>query len=60
MLYWQITEYTSSESVNEVFEAAARLAPMVLVIEDIDSMPQEVRSFFLNTLDGATSKEGSS
>lgn len=58
VVYWQITEYTSSESVNEVFEAAARLAPMVLVIEDIDSMPQEVRSFFLNTLDGATSKEG--
>ncbi|UQZ35270.1 ATPase [Paenibacillus sp. PK3_47] len=58
VIYWQITEYTSSESVNEVFEAASRLAPMVLVIEDIDSMPQEVRSFFLNTLDGATSKEG--
>ncbi|GGF82205.1 putative ATPase YjoB [Paenibacillus albidus] len=58
VVYWQITEYTSSESVGEVFEAASRLAPMVLVIEDIDSMPQEVRSFFLNTLDGATSKEG--
>ncbi|WP_157059980.1 ATP-binding protein [Saccharibacillus kuerlensis] len=56
--YWQITEYTSSVSVQEVFETAARLAPMVLVIEDIDSMPQSVRSFFLNTLDGATSKEG--
>ncbi|OWA34735.1 ATPase [Saccharibacillus sp. O16] len=56
--YWQITEYTSSGSVQEVFETAARLAPMVLVIEDIDSMPQGVRSFFLNILDGATSKEG--
>ncbi|RXZ82979.1 ATP-binding protein [Paenibacillaceae bacterium] len=56
--YWQITEFTSSESIDEVFEAANRLAPMVLVIEDIDSMPQDARSFFLNTLDGATSKEG--
>ncbi|MEN1987783.1 MULTISPECIES: AAA family ATPase [Paenibacillus] len=56
--YWQITEYTTSESVREVFDAAKRLAPMVLIIEDIDSMPAEVRSFFLNTLDGATSKEG--
>ncbi len=56
--YWQITEYTNSESISEVFDAAARLTPMVLVIEDIDSMPQEVRSVFLNTLDGATSKEG--
>jgi len=56
--YWQITEYTNSESIEEVFEAAGRMAPMVLVIEDIDSMPAESRSFFLNTLDGATSKEG--
>ena len=56
--YWQITEFTSSDSIEEVFTAARRLAPMVLVIEDIDSMPDGVRSFFLNTLDGATSKEG--
>lgn len=56
--YWQITEYTNSESIQEVFSAAARMAPMVLVIEDIDSMPASCRSFFLNTLDGATSKEG--
>lgn len=56
--YWQITEYTNSESIQEVFSAAARMAPMVLVIEDIDSMPESCRSYFLNTLDGATSKEG--
>jgi len=34
------------------------MEPMVLVIEDIDSMPESSRSVFLNTLDGATSKEG--
>lgn len=56
--YWQITEYTSSGSIKEVFDTAAQMAPMVLVIEDIDSMPDSCRSFFLNTLDGATSKEG--
>ena len=56
--YWQITEFTSSYSINEVFSTVAKMAPMVLVIEDIDSMPEEVRSVFLNTLDGATSKEG--
>ncbi|MFC5471386.1 AAA family ATPase [Cohnella suwonensis] len=56
--YWQITEYTSSESIQEVFAAATRLAPTVLVIEDIDSMPESCRSYFLNTLDGATSKDG--
>lgn len=56
--YWQITEFTSSETIDEVFQAARRLAPLILVIEDIDSMPDHVRSFFLNTLDGAASKEG--
>jgi len=56
--YWQITEHTSSGSIKEVFETAAQMAPMVLVIEDIDSMPANCRSYFLNTLDGATSKEG--
>ncbi|WP_134702699.1 ATP-binding protein [Ammoniphilus sp. YIM 78166] len=56
--YWQITEYTNSYSIKEVFETSLRMSPMVLVIEDIDSMPEGVRSVFLNTLDGATSKEG--
>ncbi|MCU6708640.1 ATP-binding protein [Paenibacillus sp. J5C_2022] len=56
--YWQITEYTSSDSIKEVFAAAMKMAPMVLVIEDIDSMPESCRSYFLNTLDGASSKEG--
>lgn len=56
--YWQITEHTSSGSIKEVFETASQMAPMVLVIEDIDSMPASCRSYFLNTLDGATSKEG--
>ncbi|CAH1215887.1 putative ATPase YjoB [Paenibacillus plantiphilus] len=56
--YWQITEYTTSGSIQRVFEAASQMAPMVLVIEDIDSMPASCRSYFLNTLDGATSKEG--
>ncbi|MEK3889103.1 ATP-binding protein [Bacillus sp. FSL K6-3431] len=56
--YWQITEYTTSYSIKEVFSIVAKMAPMVLVIEDIDSMPESSRSVFLNALDGATSKEG--
>ncbi|MFE5321295.1 AAA family ATPase [Paenibacillus sp. NPDC056579] len=56
--YWQITEHTCSYTIQEAFEAAVKMSPMVLVIEDIDSMPEQARSFFLNTLDGATSKEG--
>ncbi|MBM7649279.1 AAA+ superfamily predicted ATPase [Bacillus ectoiniformans] len=58
VVYWQITEYTTSYSIKEVFTTVTKLAPMILVIEDIDSMPEESRSVFLNTLDGAASKEG--
>lgn len=58
IVYWQITEYTTSYSIQEVFTSVSKMAPMILVIEDIDSMPFESRSVFLNTLDGATSKEG--
>ncbi|WP_245844184.1 ATP-binding protein [Oceanobacillus rekensis] len=58
VVYWQITEYTSSYSIKEVFATLTKMAPMILIIEDIDSMPEEARSVFLNTLDGATSKEG--
>lgn len=58
VIYWQITEYTSSHSISEVFEIAAGMIPLVLVIEDIDSMPDNVRSIFLNTLDGALLQEG--
>jgi SpoVK/Ycf46/Vps4 family AAA+-type ATPase len=56
--YWQITEFTSSYTIKEVFKSVLKLTPLVLVIEDIDSMPSSVRSVFLNVLDGATSKEG--
>lgn len=58
VVYWQITEYTTSYSIKEVFSNVTKMAPMILIIEDIDSMPEEARSVFLNTLDGATSKEG--
>ena len=58
VVYWQITEYTSSYSIDEVFTLTNKLAPVILIIEDIDSMPSETRSVFLNALDGATSKEG--
>lgn len=58
VVYWQITEYTSSYSISEVFQTVKRFAPVILIIEDIDSMPHEARSVFLNALDGATSKDG--
>lgn len=58
VVYWQITEFTGSHSIQEVFGIVTRLAPAILVIEDIDSMPEYTRSVFLNTLDGTQSREG--
>ncbi|WP_075618067.1 ATP-binding protein [Paenisporosarcina indica] len=58
VVYWQITEFTGSHSIQEVFGIVTRLAPAILVIEDIDSMPDYTRSVFLNTLDGTQSREG--
>lgn len=58
VVYWQITEYTNSATIQEVFSIVARLAPAILVIEDIDSMPDYTRSVFLNTLDGTQAREG--
>jgi len=58
VIYWQITEHTGSYSVEEVFNTVARMAPAILVIEDIDSMPEHTRSSFLNTLDGARVRDG--
>lgn len=58
VVYWQITEFTDSGTIQEVFSSVLKMAPAILVIEDLDSMPGDVRSFFLNTLDGVTSQEG--
>lgn len=58
VIYWQITEFTGSHSVQEVFSTAERLAPAILVIEDIDSMPEHMRSTFLNVLDGVHVRDG--
>lgn len=58
VIYWQVNEYTNSESINEVFSRAENLSPVVLVIEDLDSLPDPCRSTFLNKLDGATEANG--
>lgn len=58
VVYWQVNEFTNSSSMRQVFDAVSSIAPAVLVIEDLDSLPSSTRSTFLNTLDGATTKEG--
>ncbi len=43
----------------EVFNKARQLSPCVLVLEDLDSLVDDVnRSFFLNQLDGLEKNDG--
>ncbi|TFK32461.1 P-loop containing nucleoside triphosphate hydrolase protein [Crucibulum laeve] len=45
--------------VRSIFDHARKHAPCVLVLEDLDAMvTSEVRSFFLNELDGLAQNEG--
>jgi AAA+ superfamily predicted ATPase len=49
---------TEAENIAEVFERA-RMAPCVVVLEDLDSMiDNKSRAFFLNELDGFQSNNG--
>jgi len=46
-------------SLNQIFRLARREAPCYLVFEDLDSMvTPNVRSFFLNQVDGLSSNDG--
>ena len=46
-------------SINRIFQHARRNAPCYLVFEDLDSIvTDEVRSFFLNAVDGIAQNEG--
>ena len=58
VIYWQVTENTTSDSISTVFDHVGDKAPAILVIEDIDSLPISSRSMFLNTLDGSVVREG--
>ncbi|KAI0031146.1 P-loop containing nucleoside triphosphate hydrolase protein, partial [Vararia minispora EC-137] len=53
------TVFGPEAGVRSIFSHARRQAPCILVIEDLDSMlTSNVRSFFLNELDGFASNEG--
>jgi transitional endoplasmic reticulum ATPase len=46
-------------SIRKIFKQARKLAPCVLVFEDLDSMvTDETRSYFLNEVDGMDSNDG--
>ncbi|KAF2430501.1 proteasome-activating nucleotidase [Tothia fuscella] len=45
--------------VRDIFEHARKMAPCLLVFEDLDSLiTKEVRSYFLNEVDGLESNDG--
>jgi transitional endoplasmic reticulum ATPase len=46
-------------SVKDIFDHARKMAPCLLVFEDLDSLiVKEVRSYFLNEVDGLESNDG--
>lgn len=50
---------TLQENIHRVFQRARKVAPCVLVLEDLDSMLNDkCRSFFLNELDGFANNDG--
>jgi len=51
--------YTLQHSIRSIFEKARESAPCLLVFEDLDSLvTDEVRSYFLNEVDGLESNDG--
>jgi SpoVK/Ycf46/Vps4 family AAA+-type ATPase len=57
--YWQMNEYVTSEGVDQAFAYFEdEEDPVILVIEDIDSIPDKTRSTFLNAIDGASTLNG--
>jgi hypothetical protein len=59
-VYWQINSTTTPADMRSAFRVARRLAPSLLILEDIDSIAESglSRSEFLNELDGLTASEG--
>ena len=46
-------------SIRKIFKKARKMAPCLLIFEDLDTMiTQETRSFFLNEVDGLESNDG--
>lgn len=51
--------YGPQQSVRQIFTKARRSAPCLLLFEDVDSLvKEEVRSYFLNEIDGLENNDG--
>ena len=54
-----LREHNEKESIESIFNRARKLAPCILVFEDLDSLINDGnRSIFLNEMDGFASNEG--
>ena len=58
VVYYQVSEYTNSRNITNAFDEVVERAPAVLVIEDLDSIPANAKSTFLNLMDGVATQEG--
>jgi energy-coupling factor transporter ATP-binding protein EcfA2 len=59
VVYWQVNEFVTSDSIRDIFSKLTEYDENVmLIIEDIDSLPERTRSTFLNILDGASLNKG--
>ena len=52
-------EYGTIYAIRQIFRKARKMAPCLLIFEDLDSMiTEDTRSFFLNEVDGLESNNG--
>ncbi|MEO2202180.1 AAA family ATPase [Paenibacillus pabuli] len=58
VIYWMVSGNTRSDNIQILFDFIDKISPALLVIEDLDALPDHCRSVFLNTLDGVGRREG--
>ena len=56
---WTKGDHGTVYAVRKIFKKARKMAPCLLIFEDLDSMiTEDTRSFFLNEVDGLESNDG--
>ena len=57
---WTKGDHGTTYAIREIFKKARKMAPCLLIFEDLDSMiTEDTRSFFLNEVDGLETKRPS-
>ena len=56
---WTKSDHGTTYAIRKIFKKARKMAPCLLIFEDLDSMiTEDTRSFFLNEVDGLESNDG--